>query len=107
MHINFTSSGGFANLQLAYRGDTSELPQDVAEKLSELVESSAFFDIRQSDLAPTSAGPPDVFSYHVSLSEGNRHNSLSVNDVTAPASLRPLLSFLQKLALDQKRTGQS
>ncbi len=99
MHIDFTCSGGFANLRLTYHGDSNELPQDVAEEFSRLVESSGFFDTKQTDLASNSTRYPDVFNYRVSLSDSQRHNSLSCNDVTAPVSLRPLLSFLQKLAL--------
>jgi emfourin len=101
MHIDFKRSGGFANLRLTYQGDSNELPQNVAEEFSRLVESSGFFDIKQTDLDSNSTRYPDVFNYQVSLSDSKRQHSLSCNDVTAPDSLRPLLSFLQKLALHQ------
>jgi hypothetical protein len=106
MRIEFERSGGFAGLPLTYRADTEELPQEVTEELLKLVESSGFFDLQLSNVTPTSSGPPDVFWYRLLLSEGNKQNTLSFNDATAPAALRPLLGYLQNLALDQKRKNQ-
>jgi hypothetical protein len=103
MRIDFECSGGFANLRLSYRADTNELPPELAEDILSLVESSGFFDIQAGEVASTSAGPPDVFSYRVSLSEGRKMQSLSCTDVTAPATLHPLLALLRKLALNQGR----
>ena len=105
MHIDFECWGGYANLQLAYRGDTQELPQELTDELEGLLEASGFFELEESAVAPTAPGPPDVFSYRLSLREGSRQKSLSFTDVTAPASLHPLLSRLRKLAVDQKMKG--
>lgn len=106
MQIDFESSGGYANLRLTYRADTNELPQELAEELLSLVENSSVFQLQQSEVAPKSAGPPDVFLYQLSLHEGSRQISLSFNDVTAPASLRPLLARLRQLAIEQRRQGK-
>ena len=105
MLIDYESSGGYANLQLSYHANTDALPQEVADRISGLVESSGVFDLKQSDIVPSPSGPPDVFFYQLSLWDGSKQTNLSFNDVTAPASLRPLLSLLQKLAVDQKLTG--
>lgn len=106
MHINFECSGGYANLRLTYRADTDELPQEIAQELLRLVENSRVFDLPQSAVASTSAGPPDVFFYQISLHEGNRQTSLSFNDVTAPTALRHLLSRLRQLALEQRQKSK-
>ncbi len=106
MRIDFEFSGGFANLRLTYHVDTNDLPQELAQEILKLVKSSRFFDIQPSEVAPTSTGPPDVFLYRLSLSEGSKKQSLSCNDVTAPATLHPLLSLLRKLALKQGRKGK-
>lgn len=103
MRIDFERSGGFAGLRLTYRADADDLAPQLAEELAALVESSGFFDIQQSEVEPAPAGPPDVFLYRLSLSQGGREKTLSFNDVTAPATLRPLLERLQKLALEKKR----
>jgi hypothetical protein len=107
MQIDFASSGGFANLQLAYQADTNTLPEEQAQELTSLVESSGVFDLEQDDLnSNTAVGRADVISYRLTLSEGPRQTTLWMNDVTAPASVRPLLGLLRKLALEQKRTGR-
>ena len=103
MRIDFKCSGGFANLQLTYRADTQELPRELAQELLSLVASSNFFEIQPAQVAPQSAGPPDVFFYSLSLSDGSRQKFLVFNDVTAPASLQPLLRRLRSLAMAQLR----
>jgi hypothetical protein len=106
MRIDFESSGGLANLSLNYHTDTDTLPQEKADELKKLVKTSGFLDIQQNDIKSKGAsGPPDVISYQLSIAEENKKKTLSFNDVTAPASLRPLLESLQKLAIDQKRKG--
>ncbi|MFQ5932315.1 MAG: protealysin inhibitor emfourin [Nitrospiraceae bacterium] len=106
MHIEFECSGGFANLRLAYRANTEELPQELRGELLRLVEVSGIFALQESDVAPQSPGPPDVFFYRLSLAEGGRKKSLSFNDVTAPAELHPLLALLRELALEQRRKSK-
>lgn len=104
MQIDFASSGGFANLQLAYRADTNALPEDQAKELERLVESSGVFDLEQDDLnTDATVGRADVISYRLSISDRGRQKTLWFNDVTAPASVRPLLGKFRKLALEQRR----
>ena len=106
MQIDFASSGGFANLQLAYRADTSTLPEQEAKELERLVESSGVLDLKQDDMnANVTAGRADLITYRLSLSDGAEQKTLWFNDVTAPASVRPLLAYLRKLALEQKKKG--
>lgn len=108
MQIDFASSGGIANVELNYRGDTNTMPEDQARELERLVQSSGIFDLEQEDATPqprAAAGPPDVIAYRISLSEGPRQTTLWFNDVTAPATVRPLLGYLRKLAVEQKKRG--
>lgn len=107
MRIDFVFSGGYANIRAAYHANTDELPKEVAEELLRLVESSGILALQQSDVAPTSAGPPDVFFYRLSLYEVGRRKSLSFNDVTVPSALHPLLALLRKLALEQTRKAKA
>lgn len=105
MHIDFESSGGYANIKLTYHGNTDTLPEKVANKLIELVEGSRIFDLKESEVAPGLFGPPDVLYYKLTIHEGSKRVSLSFNDITAPNSLRPLLTLLQELAWEQIRKG--
>jgi hypothetical protein len=104
MQIDFASSGGFANLQLNFQADTNSLPEAQARELERLVESSGAFELEQDDLnTNVTVGRADVISYRLTLSEGSKQTTLWMNDVTAPASLRPLLGLLRKLALEQQK----
>ncbi len=104
MQIDFSSSGGFANLELTYQSDTNSLPEEQAQELARLVEESDVFDLEQDDLNPQVAiGRADVISYRLTVADGSRQKTLWMNDITAPTSIRPLLAQLRKLALEQKR----
>jgi hypothetical protein len=106
MQIDFATSGGVANVELAYRADTSTMSEDQAEELEALVESSGVFDLKQDDInTNTTIGRADVISYRLTISEGTRQTTLWMNDITAPASVRPLLGLLRKLALEEKKKG--
>ena len=106
MLIDFESSGGYANLQLSYHANTETLTPETAAEITRLVESSGVFDIQQETVAPSLAGPPDVFTYRLSLRDGSRLTTLMLNDMTAPTSLHPLLALLRKLAVDEKMKGR-
>jgi hypothetical protein len=104
MQIDFASSGGFANLQLDYRADTNTLPEEQAKELTRLVESSGAFELQQDDVNTHAAiGRTDMISYRLTLSERDKQTTLWFNDITAPASVRPLLAYLRKLAIEQKK----
>ncbi|HII92890.1 MAG TPA: hypothetical protein HA262_12190 [Methanosarcina sp.] len=103
MHVDFEFSGGYANINLIYRGDTEKLPPEIASKLLRLIESSGVLDIQQSEITSNRTGPPDVFFYKLSLYEGGKKKSLSFNDATVPDQLKPLLELLQELAWEQLR----
>ena len=107
MQIDFASSGGFANVQLNYRADTSTMPEDQVEELERLVETSGVFELEQDDAnSHTAVGRADVISYRLTLSDGPKQTTLWMNDVTAPASVRPLLAYLRKLAIESKKTNK-
>jgi hypothetical protein len=106
MQIDFASSGGVRNRELTYRADTSSMDAAQAGEIQALVESSGMFDLRQEDVTPNvTVGRADVITYRITVSDGARRSNLWLNDVTAPASVRPLLAYLQKLAQDQKTDG--
>jgi hypothetical protein len=102
MYIDFTCSGGFANLHLSYRADTEKLPADLAEKLEHLVEEAGIMNVQPQKL-PASSNPPDVFVYCLFICKNQRQQSLSFNDMTAPEAFQPLLALLRELALEERK----
>jgi hypothetical protein len=106
MQIDFGSSGGVANHELVFQAETNTLPEKESKELERLVKSSGVFDLEQDDMnRNVTVGRADVISYRLTLSEGVRQTTLWFNDITAPASVRPLLTYLRKLAMEQKRKG--
>ena len=105
MRIDFECSGGYANLRLDYHANTDELPEDLRKELLTLVESSGFLDLEEDEVTPRKPGPPDVFSYLLSVSGGPRDKTLSFTDVTVPAELHPLLRRLRELAVSERTKG--
>jgi len=106
MHIDFSSSGGVVNQELSYRADTSTMSAGQAGEITALIESSGVFELRNEDINPNvTVGRADVITYRLAVSDGARQTNLWLNDVTAPASIRPLLAYLQKLAQEKKRAG--
>lgn len=103
MQIDFASSGGVSNQELVYVTETASLPEPEAKELERLVEGSGVFAIRQSDINPNiTVGRADVITYRLTLSDGEKQTTLWMNDVTAPVAIRPLLSYLQELALKRQ-----
>mgnify|MGYP003575593418 FL=1 len=106
MQIDFASSGGVSNQELMFVADTAAMSEREAKEVERLIESSGVFEIEQSDVNPNvTIGRADVITYRISLTDGERQNTLWMNDVTAPVALRPLLAFLQELALKHKNKG--
>lgn len=106
MQIDFASSGGVNNVELVYQAETNTLPEREAKEIDRLVESSGVFELQQSDINPSvTVGRADVITYRLSLSDGDRQTTLWMNDVTAPIAVRPLLAFLQNLALERQDKG--
>jgi hypothetical protein len=97
MHIHFTCSGGYANLQLTYAADTANLPPDLAEELSLLVTTSRIWELSDADF-PAPIAIPDIIAYELTVQEGDRQVTRSLNDITAPATFQPLLTKLRDLA---------
>ena len=98
MRIAFECSGGYANLNLSWVGDTEQLAPEVAGDLERAIDESRIWEIEQPQ-GDRDAGPPDVFSYRLTVQDGPNHKTMAVTDVTAPPTIQPLLSKLRKLAL--------
>lgn len=103
MRLDFSLTGGYANLDLTFQADTETLPAEVAAQIEAAVDQADFFDLPAEAIKPRSPGPPDVITYRISISAAGRTHTVIVNDITAPDSLRPLLGILQELAWEERR----
>lgn len=94
--IEFVRSGGFGGLLVHAEVDTADLPAREASEIRRLLD-----DVDLSDLTPTPAGTstmPDLYQYDITIMRGDERGHFRFDDLSAPASLRPLLDHLSRLA---------
>ena len=94
MKVSYEESGGFANLTRGCVLDTDQLPPAEAAQLESLVETG---QVPQS-LAARSPRARDAMQYDLTIERAGKSHTISVDDLTLPPKLRPLVQFLQKHA---------
>ena len=99
--IEFSFSGGYANIKASFKEELTKLPNNLSKEISELLESSKIFD-PNFKLKKTSFVPPDIFSYTLIIRKDGEKKELFFNDVMIPETLQPLISRLREIALDEK-----
>lgn len=96
MRIFFERSGGFMGLNINTTVDTQALPDTEALSLEQMIQETQFFDLPEN-LKDSTKGA-DQFSYTLRVETLEQDHTVHTTDVTAPDSLRPLLSRLTYLA---------
>jgi hypothetical protein len=97
--IFFERTGGFMGRKVTATIDLSDVPDELAKLLDDLLDEADFFEL-PSDL--TKPAMPDAFTYNITVSSEERQHSVRVSDTTAPDDLRPLLDELSKQARMQR-----
>ena len=88
IHIEFTQSGGIANLPVpATTIDSTTLSAQDAEKLAKLIADIRFFDLPEQ--YPTHG--TDLFEFTITVEMNGKRHSVSYDE--APAELKPLLEW--------------
>jgi hypothetical protein len=94
MKVTYRQSGGLVGLSKQCDLDADEMEPADREALVTLVEQAG---VRESVTA-RSERARDVVTHDLTIEEGGKSIRVGVDDRSAPASLRPLLKFLQKRA---------
>ncbi|MGG0185245.1 protealysin inhibitor emfourin [Bacillus rhizoplanae] len=102
MHIQFSCTGGIANLYLTFQVDTVKLPEEKAQELLDLIKQANLFNLKSSKLEAATIQGADAFSYQLRIEDGEKKKSFSFTDVTAPQEVHPLLDYLRNLAIAEK-----
>lgn len=101
MIIEFTRSGGFANVALSARIDTERLPSDTHAEVHSTLTALDFFRL------PSRIGPPhampDGFHYRVSITDEQRMHTIDVEGSPEPP-LGDLLIQLTRIAKQSRRS---
>jgi hypothetical protein len=102
MQIQFSCTGGIANLNLKYECEIQKLPNEKAEKLLDLLKESRMLEIKSMNEANVSPSGADAFIYLLKIENGTEKLAFSYTDVTAPKEVQPLLEYLRNLAIAAK-----
>ena len=92
MKITYRQSGGFAGLTKQYEVETAEMDPADREVLQSLVEQAGL----QGSMTALSKQARDLMVHDLRIEEGGNTRHIVVDDLSAPAALRPLLAFVQK-----------
>jgi len=96
MRITFTRSGGFAGVRLRATVNEGELPAEAAAHLRQLVEEADCFQLPGKIVADRKQ--PDRFQYELFIDDGERRNSILVDEEAVTPALLPLLEWLTDVA---------
>ncbi|ULT54439.1 hypothetical protein L1999_14780 [Neobacillus drentensis] len=102
MYIQFSCTGGIANLSLMFECEIQELPDEKAEKLLDLLKESKMLEMKSMTKANVSRTGADAFTYLVKIENGMEKLAFSCTDLTAPKEVRPLLEYLRNMAIAVK-----
>ncbi|HEV8360833.1 MAG TPA: protealysin inhibitor emfourin [Candidatus Thermoplasmatota archaeon] len=101
MRVRLERTGGFAGLQGSASVDAGELPPADAARLEQLVRDARFFDL---PAMLKDAGPArDRFQYRLTVEQGDRTHTISVDEGAAPGPIRALVEFVQASAKAKPR----
>ena len=101
LQIRFECEGGCADLRLQYHVNIDNLDPNLKKEVLALIEESRLFEQQHASETKVQAAS-DVVYYKLTLADGEKRQSLECNDVTAAPSVRPLLSLLKQLALEEE-----
>lgn len=110
MRIRFEFQGGYGGLfaakPLTYDIDTDELPDAVRTELMGLIRSAGIMEAEEPDRAAKAGRGRDVYNYRLEIQDQGLRRSMAFDDANAPAKVRPLLQFLQKLAMERRKSRE-
>lgn len=94
--IRYERTGGFAGLKLSCTFDLDDLPEEQADKVSELLEELDFFGLPERMLP--SHPPVDQFAYKIEVESKKGNHRVLTTDSAAPEKMRELIHLLNHLA---------
>ncbi|MGH7931501.1 MAG: protealysin inhibitor emfourin [Candidatus Binatia bacterium] len=92
MKVRYRQSGGFGGLVLGSDLDTQTLPPGEADELERLVKQA---DLDQAGVKKSARGR-DLTNYEIIIEHAGRTTKASLDDMTVPANVQPLLDFLNR-----------
>lgn len=89
VRLEFRRSGGIAGIDVTASVDAEDLPAEQAQLAAELLTPGS-----APAASTVGAGPPDMFTYEVTVSDGERTQAHRWPEREVPEAVRPLLASL-------------
>lgn len=87
-------TGGFAGITIRTVADTSQLPDNEAQRLEQLVRDADFFALPET--ITTKSLQPDRFAYVLTVEDGERSHTVTVGESAQPEAFRLLTDFIHR-----------
>jgi len=102
MKIEFTRSGGFANIPMTVTLDTASMPAAAAKELEAAIKAADFFNLPSSVGGGTRVR--DAQEYAITATTPERRHSVVISDPVPPA-VQPLVDHLVRAARAARTTA--
>lgn len=102
MKVRFERSGGFAGMMMNVDIDTTTLPDEERQALVTHIADAEFFAL-PSEITDSSTTGADRYNYRITIESKGREHTVDCSDGSAPASLVPLLDWLNDAARHAQR----
>jgi hypothetical protein len=95
--IKYERSGGFAGMRLSADFQPSDLPDEQARSLMDLLDEMDFDELPEN--LTTHPPQPDQFTYKITVETARgREHTVVVGDASAPEEMQELLRLLDRIA---------
>ncbi len=99
--FSFAQSGGIMGMDKRYEVRLAELESAERQKLEKLIESSGLLKFKSEQRL--TRGAADMFVYQFTAKGDKKEYAATFDDGTLPDSFRPLASYLQGKAVDNRK----
>jgi len=98
--LSYHKSGGFMGVNRGCELDLSKMSHDERSKIESLFDVEEFMSLKSGN----TPGAADVFYYNIEVvATAGQSHAVKFDDVTLPASLRPLVNYLDDHSTDLRR----
>ena len=100
--IKYERTGGFAGMRIATDFKPSDLPEEQARTLLNLLDDMDFEELPENLTTKTSM--PDQFTYTITVETKKGQHTVTAGDASAPEKFQELVRLLDRIARGRKQS---
>jgi hypothetical protein len=97
VNIHYERTGGIRGETISLTIDVDSLSLSEQQQIKKILDNSDFFNLNSNTNSPP--GAADFFTYTITIANNNTKHTVSVNDITMPNNLIPLIEFIEKKSM--------